>query len=984
MTRTIVMATVGLGLLGAGVLAPGCSDVSGCLGGDDGLCVPASPCPGLAFTCSDGELFIRLVTSASDRPPGLNALAARGDVILGNSRMLAAIDAPGSPHHLATSGGSLLDLVARDGDRTSADDLNQMLQTVGILPDDQARYHSLDIIDRSPELVAVIARGTLDGRPDTHIVTRYEVRPCEPGIRVRTELYHGGRDPLATLLSDAFWWGGREMTPFVPLPGQGFVYPDLDLLELGDSIFDVPFMAVQGHSDDTSSYGLVRCDASTAEGFQSTSVSALGKERTVVMPGDAIGYERIVTVGGGPGMSRAANHAYEARGMLFDEDSVVVTGTLVDARGAPVGGDERRAALLFSDAADPRVPRNQAVPAADGTFFVRLPSHRSYRVQVSVLGRPLPDETELVVAGDRKTLEPIRVPDVGVVTVTVTDPDDNPVIADLVLTPADAERAPAFRGSLHGQFDEAHCSPFLGPPHGGSPACNRVLVDGSGTATFVAPPGAFWIYASRGPFATLDRRMVEVRAGETVSASLVVDRIEALVPDGWLGADFHVHAGGSFDSSLPERDRALSFVASGVDVLAATDHDVVTTYEAAIASLDIGDRVVVMPGVETTGQVLFDLRADADFPQVIGHYNFWPLHASPLSPRNGAPDDERLEPGALFDRIEALFDGTGVRQLNHPFADNVFGRDEGYLTALAYDPREPIVGASEPDAGAYLMRAPAGGRRNIDHDVQEVMNGAATKNFAKYRAGWFAFLNQGFLRGGTANSDSHTLAVEVMGYPRTLVSGDHSVVGFDREAFNEDVRRGRMTGTNGPILIACVDTEDGGCAGPGLDHQRPATEAMLHIELRAAPWIPVQEIRIIVNGKLVRTIVNGIGELLDPFGAQGVLLYADQMPLSELLSGVEGDAWIVVEAGYPLWPAADLVDDDGILDTTDNNGDGVVDTRDHEGLEEDDYYHEPPAPLQDDPRYHLAIIAPGTWPTAFTNPLVLDLDGDGKWSAPGL
>lgn len=982
MTRAVVVGAVAAGLLSAGVLAPGCSEVSGCFGGDDGLCVPESPCPALAFTCSDEELFVRVVASASDRPPGLNALAARGDVLIGNSRMLAVIDAPGSPHHLATSGGSLLDLVARNGDETSADDLNQMLQTVGILPADQARYHRLDVIDRSPELVAVIARGTLDGRPDTHIVTRYEVRPCEPGVRVRTELYHGGRDPLTALLSDAFWWGGREITPFVPLPGQGFVYPDLDLLELGDSIFDVPFMGAQGHSDDTSSYGLVRCDESTAEGFQSTSVSALGKARTVVLPGDAIAYERFVSVGRGPGLSRAANHAYEARGMLFGEPSVVVTGTLVDERGAPVGGDERRAALLFSDAADPGVPRNQAVPDADGSFFVRLPSRRSYRVQVSVLGRALPGETAFAVENERLTLEPIRVPDVGVVAVTVTDPDLSPVIADVVLTPAEAQTAADFRGSLHGQFDEAHCSPFLGPPHGGSPACNRVLVDASGTATFIAPPGVFWIYASRGPFATLDRRMIEIRAGETVSASLVVDDIDELLPSGWLSADFHVHAGASFDSSLPERDRALSFVASGVDVLAATDHDVVTTYAAAIAALGIGDEVVVMPGVETTGQVLFDLREGADFPQVIGHYNFWPLHASSLAPRNGAPDDERLEPGALFDRIAALFDGTGVRQLNHPFAENVFGRDEGYLTALEYDPRQPITATDE--VGRQLLRAPGGGRRNIDHDVQEVMNGAATENFAKYRRGWFALLNQGFLRGGTANSDSHTLAVEVLGYPRNLVIGDHDVVGFDREAFNDDVRRGRMIGTNGPIIIACVDTEDGGCADPGLAHVRPAADGLLHIELRAAPWIPVQEIRIIVNGELVRTIVNGVGELLDPFGSQGVLLYADAMPLAELLAGVEGDAWIVIEAGYPLFPAADLIDDDGILDTTDNNGDGRVDTRDHEGLDEDDYYREPPAPDQDDPRYHVAIIAPGTWPTAFTNPFVLDLNGDGEWSAPGL
>lgn len=982
--RAVVLSAVVLSSLGVGVLAPGCADTTGCFGGDDGYCVPPSPCQHLAFTCSDPELFIRVVTTASDRPPGLNALAARGDVIFGNNRMTAVIDAPGSPHHLATSGGALLDLVARDGDGMSADELNQMLQTVGILPHDQARYRSLELLDRSPDFVAVIARGTLDDRPGVDIVTRYEARPCEPGVRVRTEVYHGGRDPMTTLLADAFWWGGREMTPFVPLAGQGFTYPDLDLLELGDSIFDVRFMAATGHNDTTSAYGMVRCDDVTGEAFQSTSVSALGHPRTILLPGDALGYERFITVGRGPGLSRAANSCYEAREQLFDEPTVMVTGTTVDDSGIPVGGDERRVSVVFYQPGDPPVPRNEAVPNADGTFAVRLPAGRSYRARLSVLGRPLPDERDFDVADQRIELEPLRVPEVGRVEVSVVDSDGNPVIADLALTPTSELLAPDFRGSVHGQFDIAHCAPFLGPPHGSSPACNRVLVDTSGQVSFIAPVGQFFVYASRGPFATLARESIDVRAGETVQTTLTVDLIDELLPPGWVSADFHVHAGASFDSSLPERDRALSFVAGGVDVIAATDHDVVTTYAAAIASLGVGDRVVVMPGVETTGQVLFDLRADADFPQVIGHYNFWPLHADPLAPRNGAPDDERLEPGSLFDRIEPLYDGRGVAQLNHPFADNVFGRDEGYLTAIAYDPRSPIEGAAPNTAGDYLLRRPLGGHRNIDHDVQEVMNGAATKSFATYRAGWFAFLNQGFLRGGTANSDSHTLAVEVLGYPRTLVRGGHTVAAFDRDAFNEDVRRGRMIGTNGPILIVCIDGGDGVCVEPSLDHFSPATDARLHIELRAAPWIPVEEIRIIVNGKLVRTIVNGVGVLSSPFSTRGVLLYQDSMPLADLLDGIEGDAWLVVEAGHALWPAADLVDDDGILDTTDNNGDGVVDAADHHGLDEDDFYVEPPAPTQMDAHYHLNVVAPGTWPTAFTNPLVLDRDGDGRWSAPGL
>lgn len=971
--------------------AHGCAEAEGCLGGDDGVCVPPSPCQALAFACDDPMLELFVVRGESDRPPGLDALAARGDVLLGNSRMRAVIDAIGSPHHLAPTGGTLIDLVPRDPIRgVGYDELNQVFQAVGILPDDEAHYDKLELLDQSPELVAVIARGHLYGDRDVDIVTRYEARPCEPGIRIRTEIYHGDRDPQSFLLSDAYWWGDRSVTPFVPLQGQGFLLPDLDLLELGDSIFDIPFMAAQGHQPGAAAYGTVRCDEPSAEAFQSQVVSALGRARTVVLTGDSLRFERFITVAHGPGLSRAVDHCRTARSMLFDEPSAVVRGRVMASNGGPVGGDERVVSLLFyrpaeegdADAPAGRTPHSEVVPDGDGSFSLMLDPDTTYRVQPHVLGRPLPVAVELYTGAPETVLDPIRIPPAGVVDVVVTDSSGSPVIADVILTPAPPTRAQDVTGSIHGVFHEPHCAPYLGPPHGGSPACNRALTSSDGRASFAAPEGTFWVYASRGPFATLARQLIEVENQRRVSMTLRVDRLANLVPGGVLSADFHVHAGASFDSSLPEVDRALSFVSTGVDVLAATDHDVVTSYAEAIDELGIGDEVIVMPGVETTGQFLFLRPPDSEFPQVIGHYNFWPLHIDHNRPRNGGPDDELLEPGALFDRIETSFDGTGVRQLNHPFAESKFGRDNGYLTAIGYDPRVVVPSAPDNTAEGQLPRRPGGGRRNMDHDVQEVMNGAATLNFLQYRAGWHSFLSQGILKGGTANSDSHTLAVEVLGFPRTLVFGGHAHASFDRERFNADVRNGRMVGTNGPVLVVCAEGADGNCHEPSLSSFVPASGGALRIEVRAAPWIGIEEVRVIVNGALVRTITQGVTTAADPFGNEAVTLYRGSLPLDELLANVTGDAWIVVEAGYPLWPAGD-VNDDGLVETTDNNADGIIDGHDQDGLEEEDYYAEPPVPTEGDPRFHLHIVAPGTWPTSFANPLLTDRAGDG-WQAPGL
>jgi hypothetical protein len=76
----------------------------------------------------------------------------------------------------------------------------------------------------------------------------------------------------------------------------------------------------------------------------------------------------------------------------------------------------------------------------------------------------------------------------------------------------------------------------------------------------------------------------------------------------------------------------------------------------------------------------------------------------------------------------------------------------------------------------------------------------------------------------------------------------------------------------------------------------------------------------------------------------------------------KGDAWLVVEAGLHQETPADT------------DGDGLPDLLD-----------DPPGRPDrvDDPRFDLQAIAPGVWPTAFSNPFLLNLDG-GDWTPPGL
>jgi hypothetical protein len=951
-----------LGALFTALAGSGCSSAEGCRGGDDGACLPASACQGLAVAC-DGDSVRSYRVGGSYAATGPRSGAARGDWVLENGQVRAVFDALDAPHGLAPSGGSLIDLEPADG--SAPDALNEIYQAVGILPDDAVLQRSVEVrSEEGPSSVSLVYRGTLDGRPDFDVVTRYELRACEQGLRVRTEIHRDGRDPLTVFPADALFWGDRGLLPFVPGRGLGFRQPELDLEFLSEALVDVPFLTAAAPGTSCAAYAIVPCGSALSTSFHSATLSAIGAPTTILMPGDGIAFERFIGVARGPGHGAAISLARALRSALHGEAAIPLSGRLVDELGRGVSGAEERAALLIYEAASAADPDDvaertvvaEAAPDDDGNFDVLVPSGASYRVEVLLFGRPLAQHFEVSADAAEAVLGELVVPASASLSVAVRDHEGAPLVSELVLLPVDSEAAELYAGSIFGEFAEPHCTPYLGPPHGASPACNRALVDPSGTVSFALPPGDYWVYATHGPFWSLARQRATLEPGASLELEFELAPLQ-LLPDGALSADLHVHGAASFDSTLPDRDRALSFVASDVAVIAATDHDVVSDYGAALEALDLADSVHVMPGVETTGQILFYAAPDEDIPRVIGHFNFWPLRFDPSQPRRGAPDDELVEPAALFERVAPLFDGPGVRQLNHPFAESKLGRDEGYFTAVGWDPRQRLPGAPDGSPAGELVRRASGGGRNIDYDVQEVMNGASVALFLAYRAAWFSLLNQGELRAGTANSDSHTLAVELLGYPRTVVFDQGSFADFDRARFNAAVREGRSFGTNGPVLDVCVGGASAECRGPSLEAFTPALGARLRLAVAAAPWVPVEELRIYVNGALARVIPVDV-RVEDAF-AELPLSFLTDLALEEL-AAESGDYWLVVEAGASL-PAFG-VGEEGLPVLTQPSGD--------ERLPESHA------------AFHLQAVAPKTLPLAFTNPFFVDVNGDG-WTAPG-
>ena len=201
----------------------GC-DTPTCLDGDT-TCRMPTPCPEVSYTCDGGTTEVHVLEPGDRHPGGMAALASAGDVILGNDKVVAVIEALDHPHYIAPAGGALLDLSIKGQDN---DSLRHIFTATGLLPEEAAHYTSLEVIDDG-DIKAVQLIGTLDGYPDVPIATRYEIHPCEPGIRVRTEIANGTPDPMSLYLTDAFYWGDRGSLAFTPAPEGGFTHPPFGL-----------------------------------------------------------------------------------------------------------------------------------------------------------------------------------------------------------------------------------------------------------------------------------------------------------------------------------------------------------------------------------------------------------------------------------------------------------------------------------------------------------------------------------------------------------------------------------------------------------------------------------------------------------------------------------------------------------------------------------------------------------------------------------
>jgi hypothetical protein len=451
--------------------------------------------------------------------------------------------------------------------------------------------------------------------------------------------------------------------------------------------------------------------------------------------------------------------------------------------------------------------------------------------------------------------------------------------------------------------------------------------DGDPTRVEIAP-GRYRLIATRGFEHDIAEVEVDISgAGVEVRIAPIALRRVIELP-GFVDADFHVHAQASDDSGMTNVARLRSFVAEGIGVIVSSDHDHVGDFGPALAELGLADRIRVITGVEITSSAPSPTAAWS-----IGHHNAWPIRHRPHEHRQGAPPSQGMSVADLYGLLRRDY-GAQVVQLNHPRTSKPDKVDEGaFLSHLGhvgrgFDPTRPI---DEAPNDALLTPSQDGKTRAVDFDAIELANGASYTRYKQVRDDWHALLRQGFRSTATANSDTHGPG-EPAGYPRNYVRFDLVPGKFDEARFNAAILAGRTFGTSGPLVTRFRVN------GGGFGDLVAAADGVVTVEaaVAAAPWVPLHEVRLLADGEVVKRYRGSDFEQRD-----GVRLHATEQ------FTFEHDVFLTLEAGVPLTAERDSW------------------LAEHGGVYSD-------------------ALAPHYLPMAFTNPVYVDVDGNGVFDPVGL
>ena len=399
-------------------------------------------------------------------------------------------------------------------------------------------------------------------------------------------------------------------------------------------------------------------------------------------------------------------------------------------------------------------------------------------------------------------------------------------------------------------------------------------------------PRDYLAYATRGPMSHLDVLPVKAFEGQSdVSHTFIV--VPPTLPQGWTAFDLPAPTQATTGGFNPG-EVLSSALAEGVQVVARTEEDVLTDPTAlrdefrfeidtvAVSDLQrapIGNDPFV---VGARSSALGDGFATALFTPV------------PTSDRNGG-----ARPSKGWTLADFITQAEGAYTIVHrPRSATGLFSVRGFNRAV---PLGTGVNAWWTQTGLV----PPLGKHQGDFDALELIRAegcdpsdptAWYAEFTTTRDDWFAILSQqpptAFTKGLGLSAAKFSLDTPV-GLARTYLNlGSSTTLSQDSlSPVLAALRSGAAVASTGPMVVAFV-----GNIGPGGLVTGTNSSVDLTINLYAPDWVPVDEVRVVVNGAapIQVPMASFIASAADP------RLRSVTLPVP-MPSGK--DAWLVVEAG---------------------------------------------------------------------------------------
>ena len=818
------------------------------------------------------------------------------------------------------------------------------------------------------------------------LVTEFSLAPGANSVKIETFIKNTGHDTLGVYIGDYLIGAGGETELFVP--GAGFGEPLVRM--------SIDFIALAGEkSAEGIAYGYVPEIVESSTAFTQTGVTAtslgmnvigmllLGLPSNVqIPPWEVYSYVRHFVV------AEDLASVQDARNEIFSLETGVLRGRIT-AWEAPLRGATvsvvRTPGTLGADYEVLSAFRTDA----DGHFEGTLPVGRygimaakegyTYRIEP---GTCLPQMISVDISAGGITEVETYLGDPGSVRILAEDEAGRPSPCKATIVGFDPSPPLTNTQSLLGLmdfkgyvFDDPDGEDLFG-------LAKTVFVGADGdSGVFFIEPGTYHLYVSRGPEYSLFESPLRVFHRQMTTVEAQVARV--IDTTGFVSGDFHVHMINSPDSRVPLTDRVTAYLAEGVDYLVATDHEYLTDLGPTIEALGAEDLLATSTGQEIT-------------PQDYGHFNGWPLSIDSARRNMGAVDWARwapvgedysslgaycMTPAEIFAAVRAD-DGEEVVQINHINSGggggmNILGIDTGEVPPISLS--DPAQFRLDPDTANLF---------SPNFDTLELLIGNDRDQvdtfFAENLGDWFNLLNQGLVYTGTSDSDTHHWNNTQAGTFRNFIAyPTDSPADIDEDEITRRVKEGRIVGGYSPFLRAsvhAVSTGETGGLSLGLPTLITTTDgrAVFHLDVQGPAWAEYDTVALYMNSipdaydhdcdpstapeyTAVPDVVLTAGvdfdvvEVVDHLGIPGASHFESSVDYT--LDGLVEDTWIVAlvwgtdGVSRPLFPVVpnDLDEEVNLSleDLTDGN-----------------------------------LGESGMLALAFTNPLFIDVDGDGAYDSP--